>query len=132
MSKLGCACGHTISDQTDNIIYKAHFKRDQDQKIYSDQIEDIVSYIDSVRKGTEKEWIKNRFGEDASTDMKDIHAVCNILVNPSVEYESRMYLCEECGRVLIQKGVENRFLSFTPETEEWEDLFKGVSVDKDN
>ena len=38
-----------------------------------------------------------------------------------------MFVCEKCGRVKIQKGNENKFVSFLPEDNQWSDIFKGLT-----
>jgi len=127
MSKLGCVCGHVIVDQTDNIIYKAHFVRDQDKEAIDNQTEDIEAFIEAVRKGEREKWLSNYFGTDIYKTLPNASVVNDIICRYSAKFESEMFVCEKCGRIKIQKGNENKFVSFLPEDNQWSDIFKGLT-----
>ncbi|MBI3133816.1 MAG: hypothetical protein HYZ14_03990 [Bacteroidetes bacterium] len=127
MSKLGCICGHTIVDQTDNIIYKAHFVRDQDKEAIGEQTTDIEAFIEAVRKGQRDKWLNNYFGSDIYKTLTDATVVNDIISRYNVKFESEMFVCQNCGRIKIQKGNENKFVSFLPEDNQWLGIFKGLS-----
>lgn len=57
MSKIQCVCGNIISDNTDFIVYKAHFIADQDyfdlrdeieNKDYSEQNKSFLKYFQNI------------------------------------------------------------------------------------
>lgn len=127
MSKLGCICGHTIVDQTDNLAYKADFIRNQDLDKIDKRTDDIASFIDAVKNGKRDEWLATYFGSDTYKTISDSSIVFDILSRHTLNYESTIYQCEKCGRVKIQLGDTNNFLSFSPDEKNWQDLFKGLS-----
>lgn len=128
MAKLGCICGHTIVDQTDNIKYKASFIRDQDiDTIDNLQAKDINDFITAIINNERDNWLKDYFCTDAYKNYPNSFIIQDIMVKHSLKYESDIFLCEDCGRIKIQKGIENKFISFTPENSEWKDIFKGLS-----
>lgn len=128
MAKLGCICGHTIVDQTNNISYKASFIRDQDfDTIDNLQADDINDFINAIINNGRDKWLKDYFRTDAYKNFPNSVVIQDIMCRHSIEYESEMFLCENCGRIKIQKGSENRFISFTPENSEWKDILKGIS-----
>jgi hypothetical protein len=128
MSKLGCVCGHTITDQTDNIPYKAKFIRDQDFDEYSDKYtEDVASFIDAVKEGKRDEWIKMYFSETYPMNINNSSVVFDIVSVQRSRFEGELFQCETCGRVKIQVRDENLFASFTPEDDRYKDIFKNFS-----
>jgi hypothetical protein len=127
MAKLGCICGHTIVDQTDNISYKASFIRDQDiDTIDNLQADDINDFINAIINNERDKWLKNYFCTDAYKNLKNSVIIQDIMSRHSLKYESEIFLCEECGRIKIQKGTENKFISFSAEDNQWIDIFKGL------
>ena len=79
MSKLGCICGHTIVDQTDNIPYKAYFIRDQDQESVSGYADAVAAFIDAIGKGKRDQWIKEYFTEIYPIDIPNSSVVFDIV-----------------------------------------------------
>jgi len=91
MSKLLCDCGHVIVDQTDDLPYKAEF-------IPAQLEEEIFTAL-----------------EPAIIDENSMESIAGRV---SWVYASRsrsMYQCENCGRILLQRGKKNSFASFVPE-----------------
>lgn len=125
MSKINCLCGHVIVDQTDNLAYKAIFVRHQDLEQIDNWTKDIANFIISVKIGKRKEWLNEYFNSDIYDNISDESVVFDIMAKNTFNYESIIYQCEKCGRVLIQKGNQNEYLSFYPEDDNWVDLFKG-------
>ncbi len=130
MSKLGCICGHTIVDQTDHLAYKAEFIRNQDLDIIDKRIDDIASFIEAVKNGNRDNWLYSYFGSEIYKTASDNSIVFDLISRHTLNYESIIYQCEKCGRVKIQVGNTNNFLSFAPEEKNWADLFKGLSQTK--
>lgn len=127
MSKLGCICGHTIVDQTDCLAYKADFIRNQDLDAIDKRTDDIASFIDVIKNNKRDEWLKNYFGADTYKTVSDNSVVFDIISRHTINYESIIYQCEKCGRIKVQVGNSNQFISFTPDDNNWTDLFKGLS-----
>jgi hypothetical protein len=127
MSKLGCICGHVIADITDRISYKAHFIRDQDLDIMGNQDEDINGFLNAIKNDKRDKWLEKYFDSEMYQNLSDSAVISNIILKYNLKYESEMFLCEKCGRILIQKRNENKFISFLPEDNQWVDIFKGLS-----
>lgn len=127
MSKLGCICGHIIVDQTDNISYKAQFIRNQDLDAKDNQVEDINNFINAIKSGERNKWLKNYFEVEIYENLPDSTVIGDIISKYNLKYENDIFLCEKCGRIKIQKGDENKFISFLPEDNKWIDIFKGLS-----
>jgi hypothetical protein len=125
MSKLSCACGNTIVDQTNNISYKAYFIRDQDCEEYDDSyMDDIDSFINAIRDGRRDEWIKKYFTETYPTDLSNSSIISDIISQKDTVFESDLYQCTNCGRVKVQVQDKNLFASFLPEDNNYKDIFK--------
>jgi len=125
MSKLGCVCGHVITDQTDNIPYKAKFIRDQDFGEYSDKYtDDISSFIEAVKDGRRNEWVKNYFSETYPTSISDSSIVFDIISVQDRIFEGDVYQCENCGRIKVQIQDKNLYASFVPEDDNYKEIFK--------
>lgn len=131
MSKLGCICGHTIVDQTDDLPYKADFIRNQDADTVDQRTSDIASFIEAIKNGKREEWLYSYFGTDTHISESDESAVFYIILKNTSKYESLIYQCGNCGRIKIQVGNSNNYLSFAPEDKGWADLFKGLSQTKE-
>lgn len=128
MAKLGCICGHTIVDQTNNLSYKASFIRDQDiDTIDNLQANDINDFINAIINNERDKWLKDYFCMDVYKNYPNSVVIQDIMSRHSIKYESEMFLCENCGRIKIEKGSENRLISFIPENSEWKDILKGLS-----
>jgi hypothetical protein len=127
MSKIRCTCGHSIVDQTDNLPYKAYFFRDSDHDSYYDYTDEIGSFIESIKNNKREEWITNYFPGPYPTDEPDAFVIADIITFKQRKFISEMYQCENCGRVLIQKGSENIFPVFKPEDEHYEALLDSIN-----
>jgi len=125
MSKLGCQCGHVISDTTDFIAYKARFLRDEDSEILDLINADICSFMEAYKEGKKAEWISNYFGKNADKNMRNDWVIMNIQSHYEVPHEGVMYQCEKCGRIKIETLLDNYYASFAPEGENWENVLKG-------
>lgn len=73
MAKLGCICGNVITDQTDNISYKASFIRDQNTEDYYSFTDQIASFLEAVKNESRDEWIVNYFGKGYPTDINLVY-----------------------------------------------------------
>ena len=96
--KIGCECGGSILDSTDNLSHKAHLILDQDWFNVYDAIDDDV--IDPVSEGTLPK-------ENAYMNARQI-----------ISSRSRlMWQCPACGRLYID-GNEGTLQCFVPATDE--------------
>lgn len=129
MSKIRCRCGHSIVDQANNLLYKAYFFRDSEIENYHDYIDEISSFIESIKNNTRNEWINNYFPGAYPLDEPDAIVITDIIEFKQRKFTSDMYQCEDCGRILIQKGNENIYRVFKPEDEDEdsENLFKPIN-----
>lgn len=85
--KMRCECGEIISDQTDQLPYKAHFIPDQD---WDDVCDTINQIIGAVAAGS-------MTVDDAQMAVLNVHLA-----------KSRtMYQCSKCGRLLVQDAKRN-------------------------
>src|SRR4030095_15139643 len=125
MSKLGCVCGHVITDQTDKIPYKAKFIRDQDSEEYSHKYTDnLSSFIEAIKDGRRNEWVKNYFSETYPTNISDSSIVLDIVSRQDMIFESDLYQCDNCGRIKVQVQDKNLYASFIPEDDNYKTTFK--------
>ena len=132
MSKLGCVCGHIITDQSDNISYKAKFIRDQDVEEYSDKYtDDIASFIEAIKNNRRDEWVRNYFPEPYPTNINNASIVFDIVSSQTSGFESDLYQCENCGRIKIQVQDKNLYASFLPEDDRYKNIFKKVERQND-
>ncbi len=120
MSKLGCECGGTISDTTDNIPYKGTIIRDQDQEALYDQMaSDLNAFMDAILQGKREEWISRYFLPGYPVEnIKNEEVFSDILSRYVIAPGLDIYQCMECGSVKIQRVPEsNIFASFA--AREW-------------
>lgn len=114
MSKLGCTCGHTIRDQTDNLPYKGHILKDQDIDSFFDRVTtDLAHHIREALAG-------RRDGADHKS------MVWRLIAQHYFQYRVHIYECEACGRLLVQPPDTGPpvFASYTPEQPEAKGILK--------
>jgi hypothetical protein len=124
MSKLGCVCGHTIVDQTNDIPYKAKFIRDQDFESLIEYAGVVASFADAVKDGKRDEWILNYFKVAYSASISNADVIFDITSGYTRDFESEIFQCENCGRIKIQVRDTNSFASFMPEDDLHRNIFK--------
>jgi hypothetical protein len=79
--KMRCECGAIITDQTDDLPYKAYFIPDQDWNGFTETIDQIVGAVAAGNMTT----------HDAETAVRQVYLA-----------KSRsMYQCSKCGRLLV-------------------------------
>jgi hypothetical protein len=90
--KMHCECGAIITDQTDDLPYKAYFVPDQDWIGFTDAIDQIVSAVATGNMTT----------HDAEAAVSRVHLT-----------KSRtMYQCK-CGRLLVA-DVQGKMNIYAP------------------
>lgn len=127
MSKLECICGNIIIDQSDFLAYKAEFVRHQDLDIIDKRVDDVSSFVNAITTGNRNNWLNEYFGSNIYETISDSNIISDIITRNTLDYESIIYQCQICGRIKVQIGKTNKFLSFIPENNEWQDLLKGLS-----
>ena len=129
MSKLRCNCNHVISDTTDNLPYKADLIPDQSFYVAFDRIEEVIdSLIEATKRNERNVWIENQFGKQYPKDLTDTQMICDIFTSRVTDLGKTIYQCENCGRILIQKGHTDRFISFAPENSDWKDILTAEQI----
>ena len=127
MSKLGCICGHTIVDQTDNIPYKAKFIRDEDAESSWTYSGDIAAFIKAIQQGERERWLAAYFSPAYPASISDDEIIFDIVSMHQRNLAGDIYQCTNCGRIKIQMGTSDVYASFKPEDGNYEDIFKGIS-----
>lgn len=130
MSKLGCRCGHTIVDQTDNIPYKAFIRTHEDTEQPIDLLTELLAqFVEAREHGTERDvlisffkshWRMQEAGAASWAERRIANGLPDMLFSliwPFWNKHDRdIYECESCGRLWVQ--VEgNHFAPYLPETE---------------
>ena len=127
MSKLGCNCGNTIVDQSDNLDNKAYFIRDQDYEKSENYTEDIESFINAVKNDSRDKWTEKYFGTEVYKNLSNSNVIQDIISRYKLKYESTLYQCKNCGSIKVEKGTTNIFASFKIEEDQNMDILKGIT-----
>ncbi|WP_339471122.1 hypothetical protein [Pseudomonas sp. EL_65y_Pfl1_R83] len=114
MSKLGCKCGHVITDQTDSLPYKASLLRDEVENEFWEEVHgELKSFVAAAESG-DKVAIAEKFGELTPL----LSATDELQGRISSIYIHRMstaYECQNCGRLWVQRDASERFVYYVPE-----------------
>ncbi|MGL6072671.1 MAG: hypothetical protein ACRC8S_00790 [Fimbriiglobus sp.] len=94
--KIGCHCGATIFDQTDDLPQKGHLIPDQEWFAVYDEMDSLIDQIVAGNMSQEQAYHKSR--EIISRNARE------------------MWQCVECGRLYID-GVDRQLYCFAPEGE---------------
>jgi hypothetical protein len=116
MSKFGCVCGHSMSDITDNLPYKASFLPDEDTNHALDNVmEEVASLIHARERGEQAEYLTEQALFLPNPTLRDI--LYHAFSHPTFEFGRTMYECERCGRIWMQAVPEkNEWVSYLPES----------------
>jgi hypothetical protein len=93
--KIGCHCGSTIVDQTDDLPYKGHLVPDQEWYDNFDRIDNLFESI-----------------IDGRMDRKEANRKVSRLFSEAVRL---MWQCRECGRLYID-APDGELRCFIPES----------------
>lgn len=128
VSKFGCTCGNTFTDQTDFLPYKAHIREDEDTQKPVEILADTLSrFWEARQQGQEVEFLrqfaysKGEPEENAAWEVKEyagrpLPKVLYHLIDPFWNnYDRIIYECEDCGRLWVEMD-NNHFVSYLPET----------------
>ncbi len=124
MSKLGCPCGETIRDQSDQLPYKGYLASDA---TYFDAFDkaagDVASFIQARESGMERQWLSGYFGSQYPS-LGPESVVHDIFTRHLFPEHRDVYQCPRCQRLLVQRHDEpSRFRTFTPEETSATDVF---------
>lgn len=118
MSRLGCACGHTIVDQTTPLAFKASFLTDSNGEEFFDWlVDETQSYVEAVQRDTVDVWLLDRgYGVDyVALKLSHGHVLHDHIHTRHLELKRDMYVCTKCGRVQIEHAQPNMFNSYSPD-----------------
>lgn len=95
MSRLFCTCGHTITDITDYLPYKAYYTPDEDmEQALHDAEEKYRATVEARERGEVR-----------------------VFIHPVFTVARVMYECEACGRLWLQtERHTNEFVPYQPES----------------
>ena len=131
MSKVGCKCGHVIVDQTDSLPYKASFLRDQEEDAFWDELRREIAPLVAAAESGDKAAIAKAYGAlapwvSAADTLEDrissIHA----------SRKTTVYECQRCGRLLLEKAIGGRFVSYAPEVGGYQGVLSQESGETDH
>ena len=119
MSKLGCACGNTIPDQTDNLPYKGHILPDVHHHAFFEWIaQEAQSYVTAVREGQTNAWLLRRFTRSyVDLKLSDADVLNDHICAKFLEFKRDMYECDHCGRIHVETHKDNLFVSYAPDNQ---------------
>ncbi|NBF12143.1 hypothetical protein [Pseudomonas sp. Fl4BN1] len=116
MSKFGCTCGHVIVDQTDNLPYKASLVRDGHEEALYDALTSLSkALLMAVEAGRLDELMDQTYGK-TSWRPKVTEYIQDQFSSLNIAHSSCVYECQNCGRLWVECGRENRFVSYAPDS----------------
>ena len=118
MSKLRCACGNVIRDQTVDLPYKALFFADADYEAFEKFVDFCGDLIRAREAGRQIEFVKQHFGEGYPSDLDITDIISDDLAGLRAVFGHTMYECETCGRLWINNIIGNNdYYPYVPEGE---------------
>jgi hypothetical protein len=117
MSQMACLCGGTIRDNLIPCPTEGWLLRDQDQDAYyDDACRDIASFFTAIHAGRRGAWIAEYFSAKYPSDSSDEDIVTSILHFHKRPVFLSVAECEQCGRLLVQRGPGvNSYHSYAPD-----------------
>ncbi|MDQ1921116.1 hypothetical protein [Massilia pseudoviolaceinigra] len=128
MSKLGCTCGKTISDNSDSLPYKASVLPDVNYNPFFEWLVDETQrYVTAALNGSVDEWLLQKgYGKDY-VDLKLSHG--NIMLDhihtKYISLSRDMFECQTCGRVLVELSTNNHFTAYAPDSGSYNRVLAG-------
>ncbi|POS00688.1 hypothetical protein Q361_1301 [Flavobacterium croceum DSM 17960] len=124
MGKIKCKCGHIIVDQTDNISYKGYILPDSKVlKVLNVFTESIDNLTDSIIQNKRDKWIKENFSDSYPKNLKNSDMIHDLIIDILVETTQDIFECENCGRIAIEYGNENKIIFFSPDNTDTKGIF---------
>jgi hypothetical protein len=117
-----CDCGHVIRDQTGDLPYKAQLLPDQAWNAVHETIHKaLAAFAEAVQEDRRDEWIAQHFLEAYPRDLSHEAVISDYLSGMSTRLR-RMYQCEKCGTIFIEKEPGGVFVRFRPVDQDWQDI----------
>lgn len=111
--KMMCKCGNVITDNTDNLGYKAEFTKDQDIEKRFEAFNVMADFIQAVNDAKREEWIRSFYkNEEIATTLTNGNILSDIFLKH--DNAQNFYQCNSCGRLLVP-NTDNNLLFFYPE-----------------
>ena len=130
MSKLACQCGHTISDATDHLPYRAEFLPDVHDEAFFVALADAAqSFAAAVAKDEREAWLERQgFLDGYPKDLSNADVFGDFVTSLWLRYSRTCYECTACGRLHLQeRGKSNAFISFAPDSGAYEGLLQATN-----
>ncbi len=130
MSKLRCKCGHSISDNTNGLAYKASLLKDgENDKFFDWLTAETQSYVVAAQTGTVREWLAEKgYSTDYANLMLDHGNVLHDHIHSRWCLVKRdLYECEACGRIHIE-AEDNVFASYASDNEKCNQILAATQV----
>ncbi|GEM_PF-133616 len=105
-----CPCGHRISEVLAPDGNRADFIRDQDIDALSPHYGKLIdSFVDACLKGKmdRRIWLNSHFGKKYPDDIRNSDIIWDIRNNTCFEHTGKMYLCGQCGGLLVEYKSEH-------------------------
>ena len=131
MSKLGCKCGHVITDQTDSLPYKASLLRDEVENECWDEVHRELKPLVEAAESGDKAMIADAFGE-LSPWLSAAETLQDRISSLYTHRMSTAYECQKCGRLWVQKHDSKRFVSYAPEEGAYRAILAVASGESEN
>ena len=124
MGKIGCYCGHTILDSSDNLKYKGDIVPDIVHAEIFDHLSNLIDELElALQTGKKREWINKNFQVPPyPLDLSGGNMIHDLFFKFYLDKTKNIFQCEKCGRILIQKGQSERFVFFKPEEDDWRNI----------
>jgi len=131
MSKLGCRCGHVITDQTDSLPYKASLLRDEVENEFWDEVHrELKPLVESAESG-DKAAIADALGQ-FFTSFSAADELQDRISSLYIQRMSTAYECQKCGRLWVQKQDSEKFVSYVPEEGTYGAILAAASGESEN
>lgn len=123
--KFKCRCGHIVVDRDTDLPYKGEIIRDQSYESFYENSSLLAGeFIKAINEGVRQDWIKS-FYDGRDLNVSDSEVISDIYCRASIENGLRIFQCELCGRIFINKNPKNStFVCFQPEDNDWKDILK--------
>lgn len=125
MSKLGCKCGHVISNFAYPSSTEGTISRQQDEQALDSASEHAADFCAAVAAGRRDEWIKNYFPSPYPASTSDSGVLYDIIQSRLQPMQLSVCECSNCGRLWVQETPgQNRYISFTPDVQGYHAVLK--------
>ncbi|MFN7494903.1 MAG: hypothetical protein ACK5RG_18415, partial [Cyclobacteriaceae bacterium] len=79
----------------------------------------IKSFLDAKEKGEREQWMQSNFRiPPYPTDLPDQEMIWDLIHDFQVSVRRTIFQCNNCSRIWIQRGHDEMFVSFTPDSDD--------------